>query len=556
MNRTTLWSLLPFVLTAVAFSGCEPGSRTASPQREGFSLPAQEADPMATLVLGTSTRAADENVAVRFANTAGYSVTVPALASNPVKVGVPPYFDPRSGEVGSGVVSLRVVFSDGHESAVPGELRIKALPTGDLVPGTLTEAFLEGTGRALLNARADLIAVRDDPVLGGFARAESFAAIDASSARITRLRAAVRDALTNPAIPAAWARAQAQDGPVSVPLDAKALSIADRVVAGLLQQLAPAALASGPGSPGIEEIARDWMISFNDAVADEWLGWGGTVGQAVGLTAAVGGLAVSLVAATPTVVAIGTTVAIVGGVGFLASTFVPAASAAYLKLGARTLLDMPTSAEVILPELQYVAKNTIGTGVSTLVGLGIEEVAGETSAALFDVVNSAFDLTGKVGGFFKEAAEHVLALGATGRGVNRGGSYDGPLVGQGTFSRTFPETTCTWSGSFRGTVAAEVGVHADGSVSGSARIVGTLDTRAVSGSTRTFTCRSEATPFDRWAPITGTAAALAWSSDVATVFPVRFAGRIQGSTIVGRIEVSYTLGAGSATIPVTLTKRR
>jgi len=136
--------------------------------------------------------------------------------------------------------------------------------------------------------------------------------------------------------------------------------------------------------------------------------------------------------------------------------------------------------------------------------------------------------------------------------------YNGTFSGNGQFSRQFPQTTCTWNITFTGTAALNLTAQSNNSVSGSVHVFGTATVVVVSGSTTNFTCLTDPIPFDDTQSISGTASNISWITNLSGnggPFTGTFQGQLQNPKVTGDIAVSYSLGTGSATLSISLTKQ-
>ena len=133
--------------------------------------------------------------------------------------------------------------------------------------------------------------------------------------------------------------------------------------------------------------------------------------------------------------------------------------------------------------------------------------------------------------------------------------FEGSFSGAGNFSRTFPETTCTWSISFSGNISLTLIQPGDGTVTGSVSVSGESVSTTISGTTSEFECISgEVEIFDDAQPVSGTTSNIAWTTPLG--FGVFFGGftvALSGNFVSGTLVVTYTNGSGSASISIFLT---
>lgn len=380
-----------------------------------FAFEQSQAAPFEILEFGSGSLKTNDSLSVRFFDESGFSVVVPAISSDPLSVVIPMHFDRMTGEVSSKTVSAEVVFTNGERRPVEGELLIESLPVVDFEPGTLTLAFLEGEGKMVSSTTAALSAMRDEPDAGHLVTTELVSIVSQSAAQIESLRMII-SAVADGTIPFVdIAKAQTSDGEVSLKIDQASLADSDRIVAALLVQLRNTqrdGFPTGRGlvpfalEPDFLDFAKNWATSLNEEISQDWLDWGAKVGNTVAQVAAVGGLAVALVATTPAMTALGTTLAIAGAVVYLSSTFVPVMCSTFTKIGASIALEEQGVTQDLMPELKYMVSNTIAAGSSQIAQLKIEEVSGSAlSAATFDMFDNVEKWTSEVGTFVADVAD-------------------------------------------------------------------------------------------------------------------------------------------------------
>ena len=386
-----------------------------------FTASAQVLAPFQIVTLGATTFGASDLPRVRFWNGAGYSATLAATTPDPLQVAVPLYVDPVTGALASGTVSVTILRPDGTSTTLPGTVTIAAPPDLVGVPaGAVTAAFLEGSISLLASARAALLAaVVARPAASPLVTPELLAEMADSSARLTVMKTAVQGFLAgNPG--AAIGSVAASDGPATVNVDAVTMKNSDRIIAAFLARIAPATPAATRGLasraaavPYDLEFARTWGQSLPAEISGQWLEWGKKVGGTIGAVTAVTGLAVALAASTPAVVAIGTTAAVVGAMGYAVSTFAPGACGAFLKIGSSILVDGQASQSDYMPEVKYVVGNTLAQGASQWLGTYLERVGGSLSAAVAGVLDDRLGFTAGAGELVAGAVDLVYPAACT-----------------------------------------------------------------------------------------------------------------------------------------------
>ena len=138
-------------------------------------------------------------------------------------------------------------------------------------------------------------------------------------------------------------------------------------------------------------------------IATQWVDWGKKTGSTIGTITAMTGLAVALPASTPAIAAVGTTAAIVGAMGYVVSTFAPAACAAFLKVGTSIILDGQGTPESIYPEVNYIIGNTIAAGTSMWLVEYMGNTGGEVAGAITGMLNDQSGFSSSVGKFVADA---------------------------------------------------------------------------------------------------------------------------------------------------------
>jgi len=398
---------------AVSVNGADAGGKD-------FTARAEVLAPFEIVTLGATTFGASDLPRVRFWNGSGYSATLAATTPNPLQVAVPLYVDPVTGALASGTVSVTILRPDGTSTTLPGTVTIAAPPDLVGVPaGAVTAAFLEGSIGLLASARAALLAaVVARPAASPLVTPEILAEMADSSARLAVMKTAVEGFLAgNPG--AAIGSVTTLDGPATVTVDAVTMKNSDRIIAAFLARIAPATpafrgLASPAAAVGYDlAFARTWGQSLPTEISGQWLEWGKKVGGTIGAVTAVTGLAVALAASTPAVVAIGTTAAVVGAMGYAVSTFAPGACGAFLKIGSSILIDGQASQSDYMPEVKYVVGNTLAQGAAQWLGTYMERVGGELSAAVAGVLDDRVGFTARAGELVAGAVDLVYPVACT-----------------------------------------------------------------------------------------------------------------------------------------------
>jgi hypothetical protein len=145
--------------------------------------------------------------------------------------------------------------------------------------------------------------------------------------------------------------------------------------------------------------------------------------------------------------------------------------------------------------------------------------------------------------------------------ANASGTYAGSFNGSGTFARPFPEwgTTCFFGDTFSGNMSLTFTLQSNGTYSGSVSVSGNFVSTAEAGSTPSFTCLNSSTPWESSNPASGTLPNFAFSTSFmtpgGTTVTGRFTGTLSGNSITGTMIITMDTSTGSASMPVTLTKR-
>lgn len=127
----------------------------------------------------------------------------------------------------------------------------------------------------------------------------------------------------------------------------------------------------------------------------------------------------------------------------------------------------------------------------------------------------------------------------------------GSFNGTSTSSRPPPPVACTWSDQFDGTITIDLATQPNGTVGGSARVVGTMISTATSPN-----CLDFSDGFDVTAPVSGTTGDIRFNVVLTPgVEEATFQGSLSGTTISGVMTATYIVGSGTATLPVTLVRQ-
>lgn len=370
-----------------------------------FTLPAS-APPLAIATLGRSSIPASSEARVRFFNTDGYSTTVSAITSNPVRVVIPIYTDPTTMALTAGVVSAEVVFPNGSTKPVTGTLIIAAPPEVTLPPGRLTLAFLKGLLNANAAAQASMVELRGGAIVIGSRPIEEYLYDSAN-----RLRDLVRDLdgyVNYGAAPIQIGALRTPDGLGPLVLDQQSLAVSDRIVAALLAQLDRSGDVRNAGSlrldSGQEDAAENDLADRLRGGAQDALDVGAKISSTLGKAVSVaGGLALLAGASIP-----GASLAVAGAFIYVASTWPPGAISAVLTVGTRAMQDVDVRPADLVPTIKYVVGNTIQEQLKFLIGTTIERDAGEPAAGMFTLVDETFDFTKSVADGLVQTTEAVV----------------------------------------------------------------------------------------------------------------------------------------------------
>ena len=132
------------------------------------------------------------------------------------------------------------------------------------------------------------------------------------------------------------------------------------------------------------------------------------------------------------------------------------------------------------------------------------------------------------------------------------------IIATGHISRSFPETTCTWSVTFTGEATLTLVEGGGNAGAGSTlRVYGPADIITVSGSTPSFTCNPGSIEFNHTVIVTGVSN-LGATFVFGDIFHATFQGSLGINTVSGSITVVYDIPSGAqgsvVTIPLNLTE--
>lgn len=373
-----------------------------------FSKSSLGTSPFSLITLGTTSLKDNDVVQVTFANPKGYSVTITAVASNPLQVVVPLYVNPVSGELDSGSVTLRVTYPDGSMKVADGTLTIAAPPIVEgVTPGTLTQAFVNGTLSYVNETQTALSNLKtEDSEAASIVTTEIEADLALEVTTLQTMSLSI-DNYTSGDLSQAICGARTSDGEATVTMDSAMLTNSDRIVAAFLNQLLVTKTSTlektiaGVETSGdvLVDRASDWTKNLMTTISDGTLEWGKKVGGSVGGVTAIVGVLVAVTAATPMVTAIGTSAALIGAVGYLTSTFVPGSTAMFLNMGTSIILDGESGYDDIKKGAAYIVGNTLAQGFSSLAGEWIESKTSELGGALAGFLDNVGDITGRTSQF-------------------------------------------------------------------------------------------------------------------------------------------------------------
>ncbi len=368
------------------------------------------------LSLGASSFGDSDLPQVQFANSGGFSAKLPATSPNPLQVAVPIYINPATGKPDSGTVSLTVIYPDGTTKAVQGTLTIAALPTlAGVAPGAVTEAFLEGTINLIASSQSSLDSVTSTGLAAAALVTPAITAyLTTATTRLMIMQAAVSTFLAGKPGDSIGS-ITTSTGSLTLRIDTATMYTSDRIIAAFLNQIAPAGqglarrlpVTVSEAATDYLDFARTWNETLTSDISDQWLDWGKKVGSTIGTVTAVTGLAVALAASTPAITAVGTTAAVIGAMGYAVSTFAPAVSAVFLRVGSSILLNGQASQEDYMPETKFVIENTAAQGASFWLTSWVEEVDGELSSAVVGALDDQAGITAKVGTYVAGAVDLV-----------------------------------------------------------------------------------------------------------------------------------------------------
>ena len=368
------------------------------------------------LSLGASSFGDSDLPQVQFANSRGFSAKLPAISPNPLQVAVPIYINPATGKPDSGTVSLTVIYPDGTTKAVQGTLTIAAPPTlAGVAPGAITEAFLEGTINLIASSQSSLDSVTSaGPAAAALVTPAITAYLTTATTRLMTMQAAASAFLAGKPGDSIGS-ITTSTGSLTLRIDTATMYTSDRIIAAFLNQIAPAGqglarrlpVTVSEAATDYLDFARTWNETLTSDISDQWLDWGKKVGSTIGTVTAVTGLAVALAASTPAIAAVGTTAAVIGAMGYAVSTFAPAVSATFLRVGSSILLNGQASQEDYMPETKFVIENTAAQGASFWLTSWVEEVDGDLSSAVVGALDDQAGITAKVGKYVAGAVDLV-----------------------------------------------------------------------------------------------------------------------------------------------------
>ena len=364
--------------------------------------------PFSLITLGATSLEDSDVVQVTFTNAQGYSVTLTAVASNPLQVVVPLYVNPVSGELDSGSVTLSVTYPDGSIKAVDGNLTIAAPPIVEgVTPGTLTQAFVNGTLSYVNETQTALSNLKtEEPEAASLVTTDIEADLALEVTTLQTMSLSI-DNYTGGDSSQTICGANTSDGEASVTMDSAMLTNSDRIVAAFLNQilvtekstLAKTTADVEMSGDVLVDLASHWTKNLTTNISSGTLESGKKVGGTVGGATAIVGVLVAVTAATPMVAAIGTSAALIGAVGYLSSTFVPGATAMFLNVGTSIILDGGSKYDDIQQGAAYIVGNTLAQGTSYLGGEWIGSKTSDLGGALAGYIDNEAGITARVSEF-------------------------------------------------------------------------------------------------------------------------------------------------------------
>ncbi len=516
----------------------------------GLALPVSAANPFSTLILGSLGLASDQDVTVRFVNDDGYWVEVAAASAEPIEVGVPVYIDPATGSFSGGTVQLEVLTGSGPAEPVPGDLFIHNLGAADNGPnGTLALAFMRGTRDLQDSAEATLGDVEADATVNLPVEPGMRSMLLDNAANLGTWDALVGEIMSGmqPYVPFGIL----DPGGSAIPLgvDIENLGVADDFVAGFLDQLQVAAALHQPQTPAIAkfalidrlDLARNFTSLFDD-ISAESIEFSKKIGKGLAIATAVGAGAALLLGSVP----LATAISVVGAVGWMVTTFAPAAIGAFLKLGGRAALDEPGSWTDVMPELKHVAGSMLGAVTGQFADIGISRVAGGGSAAAFGVFDAVYEWTGKVGEFVVDSVDLVVAPPPPPPPPAVDETFRGNFSGSGQFGIS----PCTFNLSMAGTITIFIPAAGGGTVAVGG---GTWNSVPLQGQVGDTMCNPSNGPVGAAGSVPGGPTNPNFTATGAPT--VSFVGSRNGNTITGTATFTFPGATGSIVRNVTLTKQ-
>lgn len=425
------------LLLVLASCGGSGGGGGGGPS---FALVVTAAQPFETVWLGTSGLSAG-TAQVRFFDAAGYDMTVPALSLDPLAVAVPPYLDPMTISFGAGTVSLEAILPGGAVVPVTGSLDIGGLPTVGVAAGRVTHAFISSTLDLAVETAQTLHAAETmgfpvDPDLLAYLSHHVTHLLDAQQ----RVLDVVEGRATS--LPfGSLATGQPSDG-TPVPIDAASLALADRLLCAYLAQTAGTGTARASIAPQFETeetIARSFFQDLFTGVTAQNLEYAGKLGTGIAIATGAGILAATLIGAAPaTIAAIG----VVGAVGWMVTTFAPATTNIFLKLGGNAALGDPSSMQTIAPEFGYCASQMLAAAGTYGLDDFLSPVIGDLGSAVVGLADAVTGASGKAATYVTGIASQLAIPPEQGTcGVESVAGSDSPVTQTfdlGRTSGTFP----------------------------------------------------------------------------------------------------------------------
>lgn len=466
---------------------------------------------------------------LRFTTSAGYSVTVPAIAatSSSLSVPAPPLIDTATGEFSSGSVTVQVTQAGGSQlSNSYSGLYLNALPSATTRPaGTLTLAFLK---------QALTLAQQHKTTLPGSSRnnSETAAAIDRQLSLLPALISAVEQVMASPGSAPSWGTIKGR----TLTLDSQALRNSDRLLLSMLTAQAQAGGFAGTGcavqsragtlnqayyaSTGQSLDIGTYGSEYGNCTVDE------AIGKGFNYVTGIGTVAVALMAAA-------------GAPAYALA--LPGAALLYLAISEANF-DFALATAFNDP-------NKALDGLNKLIKVPIDQL---TNYVLPDAVGTVKDLY--QGG--KQMWDALTPTTPTPPPTSALGTYSGNVGGSGTES--YPGC-CAWSHQISGTATATLS-SGEGTTakpySGTFRISG-VDVITLVSCTDPAGCEPGGTiGVSASGTLSGTSDRLvasgAWSGGTAGG-GLSFSGSVSGNTLSGTVTISGL--DAPITRSITLTKQ-